>query len=178
MLIVVSLIGILAASVLPSTSPSLHEQLHASAQVVASDLAYARSLAVTNNSQYRITFNTGANSYVLTHTGASSTLDVLPPSPFRSSADVATEHTVTLSELPQLGTPAVLAAVHAGVDSPSSTTTIEFNALGGTTRTQETVIWLGAGAGGDRCYLSVRVNPITGLTWIENYQAAAPPLAP
>src|SRR5579862_3770911 len=53
LLIVVLLMGILAAVILPSAAPSIHEQVVAAAQIVAADLAYGRSLAVLNNDSYQ-----------------------------------------------------------------------------------------------------------------------------
>jgi hypothetical protein len=36
------------------------------------------------------------------------------------------------------------------------------------------MIWLTAGAGSNIRYLSVRVNPTTGLYWVENFRSTAP----
>ena len=87
LLIVVAVMGILAGLVLPKSDPSLHEQLRATAQIIAADLAYGRSLAVTNNSWYRFAFDTDNNQYVLDHSGSDPSLDALPDSPFRSADD-------------------------------------------------------------------------------------------
>ena len=87
LLIVVAVMGILAGLVLPSSNPSLHDQLRSAAQILAGDLAYGRSLAVTHNSRYQFTFDlTGAKTARL-----SGYMDSVSPAPgdggnFRVSA--------------------------------------------------------------------------------------------
>jgi hypothetical protein len=149
--------------------------LRSAAQVVAADVAYCRSLAVAHNSQYVMTFNLDGNRYVIMHSGTDSTLDALPPSPFRRPQDPPDEHRVDLAEVPQLTLPVRLAAVQARGNTLSTVSDLEFGPLGETTRTEETLIWLAAGAGPARRFVSVRVNPVTGLTKIEDFRASTPP---
>src|SRR5688500_11025606 len=85
LLIVISLVGILTALVIPNAGTSLHEQLQSAADIIAADIAYARSLAVAGSSNYRLAFDTDANQYVLEHSGSNAALDALPPSPFHRS---------------------------------------------------------------------------------------------
>src|SRR5687767_16009409 len=99
LMIVITLIGILTALVIPSANSGIHDQLHSAADVIAADIAYARSLAVTNSSKYRLTFAPNESRYVLEHTGTNSAFANLPPSPFRSSQDSATTQTVKLADL-------------------------------------------------------------------------------
>jgi Tfp pilus assembly protein FimT len=173
-MIVITLIGILTALVIPSANSGIHDQLHSAADVIAADIAYARSLAVTNSSKYRLTFAPDENRYVLEHTGTNSAFANLPPSPFRSSQDSATTQTVKLADLPHLGAPVQLVGVYSSGTSPAIVTDLEFGPLGESTRSQETVIWLLAGKGSARRFLSIRVNPVTGLSWIEGFQATIP----
>jgi prepilin-type N-terminal cleavage/methylation domain-containing protein len=177
LLIVVAIMGILAAVALPSLAPALHDQLQGAAQVVASDLAYGASLAVANNSHYTFTFDLAGNRYLLTHSGANPALEALPASPFRAATDPPTQHVFDLDLLPQVGQGVRLAAV--GTTGPGSqpVTTIEFDPVGATTRSDETVIWLGAGSGAGRRYISLRIDPATGMTWIGDFQASGPPSA-
>jgi hypothetical protein len=51
---------------------------------------------------------------------------------------------------------------------------LEFNSLGATTAPQETVVWLSCGAGNVRRYISVHVNPLTGLSEIGPLAAGLP----
>src|SRR3954447_19451278 len=53
LLIVIVLMSILAKMAITSAMPSNYEQLQATANIIAGELAYGRSLAVGNNSSYR-----------------------------------------------------------------------------------------------------------------------------
>ncbi len=175
LLIVVAIIGIVAGLMLPSMAPSIRDELEAAAQFVATDLAYGRSLAVANNSQYRFTFDVAQNRYTLEHNEAAKPqLDALPVTTFHPASAPSTKYIVDLDELPRIGTPVLLAGVVAMKATPAPVTEIEFGPLGQTTRPEETVIWLSCGADAAKRYLSVRVNPVTGLTWIENFRATEP----
>jgi hypothetical protein len=82
-----------------------------------------------------------------------------------------------LDALPAIGGAARLYAVWSLSSSSQTVGDLEFLPLGETTRTQPTLIWLTAGSGTGTRYLSVRVHPITGLYWVENYRTTAPTLA-
>jgi Tfp pilus assembly protein FimT len=176
MLLTIAVLAILAAVLIPQISSDIPERLDAGAQVVASDLDYARSLAVANDSKYRITFEPGSNRYVLRHSGPpeKSALNTLPRSPFREGGDAADQQTTNLSELP-LPKPVVrLAAIVRMQSGGQAATDIEFTSLGATTTTQETVVWLACGAGNVRRYISIHVNPVTGLAEIGPLTAGLP----
>lgn len=169
-------VGILAALAIPAMNPGLHDQLQAGAGTVAGDLAYARSLAVANNSSYRLTFDIRNNLYYLEHTGANAALNVLPSSAFYTSGDAATRRTTRLGDLPPGGS-VRLAAVGSNGSSPAPRTAVEFGPLGQTLQAEETVIWLSAGAGTAQRFVWVCVNPVTGLATIEAFGATGPPAA-
>ena len=80
LLIVVAVIGILVGMVIPKSDPGIHDQLRSAAQILQTDLAYARSLAITNNSTYKLVFQPLMNRYYLEHSGLDASLDTLPPS--------------------------------------------------------------------------------------------------
>lgn len=174
LLMAVSILGILAALVVPSLSPSLHDQLKTAARVVADDVAYGASLAVAHNSSYRFTFEPLQNRYVLEHNGPNAALDMLPQTPFRSPSDPPTRHYFDLDEIPRLGSAVRLYRVRTGGTSPQTVTEVEFDPLGATTRSEETIIWLTAGGGGGARYISVRIDPVTGLAWVGAFQASGP----
>jgi len=177
LLIVVAIIGILVGMVIPKSDPGIHDQLRAAAQIVQTDLAYARSLAITNSSDYELSFDTAENRYVLKHSGLNADLDVLPPSPFGNPDDPPEEHIVELDDLPNLGPGVELAAVGTLGNTPKAVDTVEFGPMGETDRSEETVIWLGAGSGEQRRYLLLTVNPVTGLAEVSDYTSEAPPPA-
>jgi prepilin-type N-terminal cleavage/methylation domain-containing protein len=175
MLLVVAIIGILAAVVLPSSEPAVVDQLRAMAHVVVTDLAYARSLAVANSSNYRITFDLGNNRYTIKHAGVNAALNTLPKSPFASPGDPADQHIVRLGDLPRVGPAVRLAAAATSGPSVQSVNDVEFGPFGETVHTDATVVWLVAGSGGDRKYITVEVNPVTGLALVGPYSNAGPP---
>jgi prepilin-type N-terminal cleavage/methylation domain-containing protein len=174
LLMVVSLMGILAALAIPSLNPSLHDELQAAAQIVANDLNYGCNLAVANNSRYRFTFEPSRNRYVLEHAGTDSALNALPRTPFRSPSDPPNQHIFDLDDLPRLGHGVRLAAVGTSGSTPTRVTQLTFDSLGASTPAEGTVVWLAAGSGGNTRYITVTVDPVTGLSWIGDFTAVPP----
>jgi hypothetical protein len=153
----------------------VHDQLQSVARVLAGDIAYGRSLAVANSSNYRFTFETIENRYILRHSGANGALNVLPESPFRSPSDPPDQYIVDLAGLPRLGGHNVRLLTVTGVNQAIiNTADLEFGPLGETTRSQETLVWLAGGRATDTRYLAVHVNPVTGLTSIGQFTSLAP----
>ncbi len=175
LLIVLAVMGILAGLILPRTNPSLYDQLRSAAQILRTDLAYGRSLAVTNDSTYRLVFDAANNRYILEHSGPRAALDILPDSPFRSPGDPPDQHVVDLDELPHMGASVRIVTVVTIAAVPETVTDVEFGPLGETTRLSPTVVWLAAGRGDDTRYFSLTVNPVTGLTEVEYRASEGPP---
>jgi prepilin-type N-terminal cleavage/methylation domain-containing protein len=171
LLIVVSMIGILAAIVVPMFAPDAANHLQAAAEGVANDLAYARSLAVANNSRYRVTFDPSNNSYFLTHGGTNAALHTLPTGVMGSPSDPATRRIVRLDDLPTLGTRVALWQSDSG---GGGQTVVEFSTYGATTATQDSVIWLSAGGGQSQRFLSIHINPVTGLATVGTVRSTPP----
>ena len=165
-MIVVLLMSILAMAVIPSASPSVHDELTSVAQILAADLGYGRSLAVLNNDRYQFQFDLTNNQYTLSYSGSNSAFSTLPPSPFQSSQDPAGQYVVRLANLPRLGIPVTLYAVQSLTPQPVEVASVEFGPLGATTQSQPTVIWLSAGAAPPRGlspYRSIR-QPVWQLS--------------
>jgi prepilin-type N-terminal cleavage/methylation domain-containing protein len=175
LLLVLAIMGILAGVLLPSMQPAVYDQLRSTAQIVATDLAYARSLALANNSNYRITFDLSANRFLLKHSGVNAALNTLPRTPFSSASDTADQHIVDLDELPHIGPVVRLAAAATTGTTTQSAASIEFGPLGQTTNADPTTIWLMAGGGNGRRYITITVNPVTGMTFVGEYSSAGPP---
>ena len=174
LLIVVTLMSIIAAIALPNAAPSTGVQLSSAAEVVAGDLAYGRSLAVLNNDTYQFLFDLTNNQYTLEYSGSNPALATLPPNPFHASQDAATQFVVRLAQLPRLGVPVSLYDVQELSPGPVEAASVQFGPLGATTQTPTTVVWLAAGTGVAKRYLSVTINPATGLTTIGSITASAP----
>ena len=174
LLLTIAVLGVLAAVLLPQLSGDLPERLNAAAQVVSTDLDYARSLAIANNTAYRISFDPANNRYYLRHSGTLPQYNTLPPTPFRQANDPVDQQTTNLSLLP-IPEPGVrLIAVLQMQGTGQLATQVEFNAIGGTTSPLPSVIWLCCGRGNLRRYLSVLVDPVTGLVTIGPTVSALP----
>jgi prepilin-type N-terminal cleavage/methylation domain-containing protein len=175
MLIVVSILLVFAGLVIPSSNETAYDQLLSVARVLASDLAYARSLAVANNDQYTVTFSGSGNSYTLQYGGSNPALINLPVTPFRSPTDPPSQQIQRLADLPQVTASVnLVAAADVSGTLMTAVTNVQFNGLGGTTRSDPTWIWLASGTGSSRQYLVITINPVTGLTSMGTYSGTAP----
>ena len=174
LLLTIAVLGILAAALIPQLTSEMPERLDAAAQVVAADLDYTRALAVANNSTYQVVFEPALNRYYLRHSGANTLLAALPRSPFRQNDDAPDRQTTRLADLPlpEPGVRLVGAVVMQG--SGEVAANVEFTALGGTATKYETIVWLAGGSGASERFISVHVNPVTGLTEIGPLQAGLP----
>jgi prepilin-type N-terminal cleavage/methylation domain-containing protein len=166
LLITIIVISIVAAMLIPQLGQEIPDQLLAVAEIVAADMEYGRALAVANNSKYKFTFEVAENRYYLMHTGTNTLLHVLPSSAFKQNDDPPDRQTTDLADLP-LSEPVVeLVRITAGGGVLTSVSDVEFTPLGGTTRTGMTTIWLCCGEGAGARYISVEINPATGLVEI------------
>ncbi len=174
MLIVIVLMSIMARLLISSTAPTVYSQLSSTAGVIAGELAYARSLALGNNSTYQFNVDTTNNRLVLSHTGADTSLNTLPKSPYRSPTDPTNQYIVALANLPRLGPVVTLLGAQAMGSSTTNISSIEFGPYGQTTQANQSVIWLTAGQGARQGYISVQVNPVTGMATVGTYQMTRP----
>ncbi len=186
-LLVVALMAILAGLAIPNANPSLMEQLRSSANIVAADLAYARSQSVSYGSDFRVTFSTDVGEYEIEHVGANPALDDVLKNPFDDDPANTGRYLVVLADLPSLG-PQVRFAAVSTVDADgvpqASVADVTFGPMGETTRSRNTRIWLAVGSGPSRRTITVHVNSVTGLATVEPPgehalpDAATPPAAP
>lgn len=174
LLIVIAVMGIVAALTLPNVNSGIHDQLQSTADAIAGDLAYARGLAVANNSSYRLSFDLANNQFTLRYSGSNPSLSALPPNPFQVGGD-PTQYVFNLNDLPLMGGKVQLAAVGTTGARPAPQSTLEFGPLGGTTNAEATAIWLTSGAGAAQRYISISVNPVTGLASVNEFTASGPP---
>lgn len=175
LLIVIAVIGILVGAILPRSDPNVLDELRSTAQIVSTELAYGRSLAMANNSTYKFTFDTTQNRFVLQHSGSNTLLNTLPRTPFSSPSDTATQHVVSLNEFPHMGPNVQIAAVTTAGTTPQRISDLEFNPLGATTRSVGTIVWLAAGSGSYTRYITISVDPVIGLSQVGNYSITPPP---
>lgn len=173
-MIAVSIAAIMAGAAIPLFQPNVAVQLEATAHVVAADLMRVRDLAVANNTSYRLTFDVAGNQYYLEHTGTNAALNTLPTTIYLNSANTATRQYTKLDDLPHLGASPKFVAVVTVASGATTATTLEFDALGSTTASAETQIWLTTGSGDGVRYIKVRIDPITGLARVDDIEGNYP----
>jgi prepilin-type N-terminal cleavage/methylation domain-containing protein len=173
LLIVVALMGIIAAVVIPRLDAGTAGQLEAAGSILVSDLDYARQLAVVNQSSYTVDFAASGTQYTITHSGANSAFDTLPASPFRRPGDPADEHICRFADLPQSGLRLEFVALQPAAANPTLHQ-IEFEALGSLSSGSDSTIWLAAGIGPERLFLPVTINAATGLARVGAMTSANP----
>lgn len=69
LLIVIVIIGITAAIAVPLMSSAASVQIRAAGGIVAADLEYAKSLAITTGQSHKVVFNVGNDSYEIVDIG-------------------------------------------------------------------------------------------------------------
>lgn len=177
LLITVVLMAILAALMIPTAQGNIPAQLAGATELIVADLSLARSLAVTNNSEYRLTFTVAQNQYTLEHVGTNTAWDELPTVATKTPSDSTDKYTVRLNEIPGLSSGSVqLHSIRRGT-TPVSYLDYEANGSMSPDANQQTewvTIWLSAGQGEFRRFQSIRVNPVTGLATVGELQTNSP----
>ncbi len=181
-LLVIAVMAILAGLVLPGSNPSLRDQLVAAGRIVASDLGYARSLAVSYGNPSRVTFEMKDNRYYIERLGPGGIPQSLPTAALGDAGGSSTRLVVDLDNLPCVGSPPRLAALRSygsavAMQTPSAPAVpLEFGRVGQITSGKPLFVWLSAGAGSAARYLVIWVDPVTGLAEIdaESCSAASP----
>lgn len=118
LLIVIVIIGISAAIAVPLISSAASIQIRAAGGIVAADLEYAKSMAITTGEDHKVVFNVGNDSYEIRKV-------------VNSSTDEAIEHPVTKRDqyVVNFATDGRLDRVH--LDSTTFTDdTVTFDSLG------------------------------------------------
>lgn len=175
MILTITIVSILAAVMIPLFGPQIPSQLEAAAAIVATDVDFASSLAVANGSSYRLTFAPASNQFYLKYAGANSLLNTLPPSAF-GRGDPADRRTTNLDDLPVVSPRVLFLGAESPPGSGTRIATLDFTALGGTTASQDTQLWLQCGSGAAARYQAIRINAATGLTEIGALTGSNPNL--
>ena len=169
-LLSVTILGILAATVIPSMSTAGTQRLEAVGRILASDLTYARSLAIQYNTNWSISFDLTNNTYQLNFAGTG-TAPVTPVNPRDFSDSQTAAYLVQVERLggSTVASNGVRLAGIAGKTTQSHYTTVTFGPLGGTgpARSEDTVIWITEGAGSETKYLRITLSWVTGQVWLD-----------
>jgi prepilin-type N-terminal cleavage/methylation domain-containing protein len=174
-MIVVLLLSIVAAMVIPNLSSTNYDQLMAAAHIVQSEFSYTRSLAIANGSPYNLTFDTANNQLIMTYSGTNSALNTLPSTPFRNPSDPPNAQITAFNNLPNLNNSVAMVGAYLTSSGYPSCSAVQFGPLGNTLgATNSTVLYLYSGSGGSRLYISISVDPVTGLATVGTPTGSIP----
>ncbi|MGE5296818.1 MAG: GspH/FimT family pseudopilin [Solirubrobacterales bacterium] len=153
LMIVLVILGVAAAIVVPMAGSAAPLQLRSAANMVAADLEYAKSLSITTGRNYRVSFDTTANTY-----------EILDPNGLAVSHPVTKKdrYLVSFSDDGRLDQVTIQSAVF------GATSEVRFDYLGtpyssSSALTSEGVVTLEAG-GATR---TVTVSAVTGLVSVH-----------
>lgn len=169
MLTASTILAVLAAVAVTSMAPGQVQNLQSVTAVLASDLDYARSLAVQYNTQWSVQFDLTNNTYSLVYAGAGT--QPFYPVNARGRGDAASAtYLVPVKSLGQSsrGDNGVRLAGMALKTTQQNVTTVTFGPLGNLpSQSQDTVIWLTYGAGSSMKFSRITVSWVTGQVWVD-----------
>lgn len=181
LLLVLVIIGIIAAIAMPALQPTTNFTLESAARVLATDLRLAREFAVKYNTDWTVYFDTVGQVYELNHTGSGT-----PPVPQNVNArpgesrDVYRVYLERLQSATRSGQQLTFANVY-GARSATPFNSVTFGPLGGTgpqsgsaaDRSESTVIVLTTGCGTETRLIPITVHWVTGHVEIGELQTAS-----
>jgi len=163
-LVIVSLIAI------STLSQTRTPDLQCAAQVVASDLAYVRQLAIVNGTTYEVRFDAMAGTYEVAHTGPDAAFDsVAPPPCLPSSARTPTGYVYRFDDLPLLSG-IRLESVVATAPTLQAISSFAFESTGAVSPLQPIRITLATGQGAATRSIDIEIVPQTGLVRVGRPQ--------
>lgn len=164
-----------AAMAITSLSHTTVADVRAAAEVVASDLAYVRQLAVANGTTYEVRWDLAGGTYEVAHVGSNTRFDQVPLPPGLSIASATPNGYVhRLSDLPLMGE-VRLVSVEVTEPSRQAIASFTFEPSGDVSPLQPIRIRLGAGRGGAARYVDIEIVPQTGLMVVGEPMASDEP---
>ena len=164
-LIVIGIMAIFAAAVIPAMRSTENRAVESSARILAADL----SLAIQHNSEWSIRLDTTNNLYELVHTGSGTR--AAPVNLLTGAEENDGRYVVFLDRLGSSVSRAGGVQLAGAVlkDSKTAVNTVTFRPLGGTgsSRSEDTVIWLTVGAGIDVRFVRLVVSWVIGQVWVD-----------
>jgi prepilin-type N-terminal cleavage/methylation domain-containing protein len=170
MLLVVTILGIVAAVVIPTLDSTTGQvSLESLARLVAADLRLARQAAVQYNTSYTVAFDLAANTYQIMHTGSGGPPPLVNPLSHNSNLSLVDLKVVGLNRQGQMRV--ILGGAVLKV-SQAPVVNVTFAPLGGTgpSRTQDTEIWLTQGSGANRRAIVLSIQWLTGSVSVGDVQ--------
>ena len=173
LLIVVAILAILGRAAVVLWGAAAPDSLRQAAIGLKRDLQEARHLATAHNSTYRITVDVTNNLYFLERIGANSQDGELPPAPYQALEQSPLRRVCRMADQP--GRLVELVKIIRPEEPAHSSEHVQFGPFGETESPYVTEIWLAMQNGDSTLYISVSVNPTTGLVFLGNLTGAPPP---
>lgn len=146
-IIVLMIIGIIAAAAIPLYTSAAPIQLRTAADMVASDLEYAKSMAISTGANHSVIFNAASESYRIVGSGGQV---------ISHPVHIGTDYIVNFANDSRLNKVDI-----ENVFGSTTTSTVTFDNVGSPSNNGYIVL----GAGGHT--LKVKVEPVTGYVSIE-----------
>ncbi len=154
-ILVVVILAIAAMMAIPFATSGASTQLKSAATIIASDLEYAKSMAISRGKQYSVVFNTGAESYQIEDVNG-----VVIDHPIKKGPNTYVVNFAKDSRLSQVKISSV---------DFDGTVTVSFDYLGSPRRADDGYLNTGSvtlSAGG--ATMTVNVEPVTGYITISD----------
>jgi len=164
-----------AAMAITSLSHTIVADVRAAAEVVASDLAYVRQLAVANGTTYEVRWDAAGGIYEVVHVGPNARFDQVPLPPGLSTASaIPNGYVHRMSDLPLMGEVRIV-SVEVTEPSRQAIASFTFEPSGEVSPLQPIRIRLGAGRGDAARYVDIEIVPQTGLMVVGDPMASDEP---
>lgn len=167
--------AIAAGLIIPSATPQTEQQLRAAAHLVAAEIELARDMAITYNSQYKVTFDGQANRILLVHEGQNTALNQLPNDLVNNPASDSTHRITDLSSAPGLWGQVQIAASAEFEITLTPKSEIVFGPTGDPENGKSFLVWLKAGHGQWTRYITVFFDQKTGQVSVGTMNGVPPP---
>ncbi len=175
-MIVILLLAIITGIVIPRAGSLQPEALRSAGELLAADMAFTRSLAITRGSPHKVVLFPGTGTYWIEHAGNNPAGAELPPSPFAAPDSTPRRLVFRLEDMPGAGRGVTIWGCIPNQGSGEQT--IQFEPLGSLTSPQDITIILTALENNQPWYVAIRVRAATGLCEIGKPSRIPPGLAP
>lgn len=168
-LIALTILAILATMMIPSSTSGGPYLLHSAARVLVSNLRLARELAIAHNTQWKVEFDSDAESYELLHAGTKTVPEVRRR--LSGTGDDAETYEMSLNHRAALldGSGTVEFESITLANSGTAVSDVTFGPLGGTgpARGEDTTIVLARGTANARQRVTITISWVTGQVWLQ-----------
>ena len=175
LLIVVSILSIMATTVLTSENGSEVDTLQSVARIVVNDLRLARNLSIQHNTEFTVAFDFTENQYELLHTGSGSA--PMPEQSLAGTGDDPDTYIVSLSHLAAAGhhNHGIRLGIMLLKNGNITVDRVTFGSTGGTgpARAEDSMLYLIQPTGIQYRICPIRISWVTGQIWVQDFIIAS-----